>query len=122
MTHQEYTALALAAVCLVTNFLGAGFTIKRVYAKWAEQQSEQLAYPADDIDEGAKQRRYGWTSRLVDGFLDSLAYFSFWLFRFYISIRTARRHRQRHGEPDAVPLGDEKFSKPEHGTRHRRNS
>jgi hypothetical protein len=39
MTHQEYAALALAAVCLVTNFLGAGFTIKRVYAKWAEQQS-----------------------------------------------------------------------------------
>ena len=114
--------LALAAVCLVTNFLGAGFTIKRVYAKWADQQSEQLACPADDIDEGAKQRRYGWTSRLADGFLDSLAYFAFWFFRFYISIRKARRHRQHHGEPDAVPLGDEKFSKPEPGARHRRNS
>ncbi|HEU0081672.1 MAG TPA: hypothetical protein VFQ87_02275 [Bradyrhizobium sp.] len=31
MTYQEYTALGLAAVCLVTNFLGAAFTIRRVY-------------------------------------------------------------------------------------------
>jgi hypothetical protein len=31
MTYQEYTALGLAVVCLVTNFLGAAFTIRRLY-------------------------------------------------------------------------------------------
>jgi hypothetical protein len=66
MTHQEYTALGLAAVCLVTNSLGAAFTIKRVYSKWAKQQPEQLACVADDIDEVANQRRYGHPALLLD--------------------------------------------------------
>jgi hypothetical protein len=46
MTHQEYVALGLATVCLVTNFLGAAFTIKRVYAKWTERASPSSGRPA----------------------------------------------------------------------------
>jgi hypothetical protein len=36
MTNQEAVALGVATVVLVTNCLGAAFTIKRVYAKRAQ--------------------------------------------------------------------------------------
>jgi hypothetical protein len=62
MTNQEVVTLGVAGVILVTNCLGAAFTMRRVYAKWVEQtatsghvepshhREELLAYCAQTVE------------------------------------------------------------------------
>jgi hypothetical protein len=52
MIQQEFTALGLAAVVLVTNFLGAWFTIRRVYSKWAESSPVSLGHIREPAQKG----------------------------------------------------------------------
>ena len=42
MKHQEVLSLAVAAICLITNWLGAAFTIRHVRARKLERQSSRI--------------------------------------------------------------------------------
>ena len=55
--NQDYLVLGVAAVWLITNFLGAGFTIRRVYCRWqgrGEYHDRGAPRPNEAVDAVAR--------------------------------------------------------------------
>lgn len=84
MTHQEVLSLGVAAICLITNCLGAAFTIRRVHARKLEQQSSHInvAYPSDRVRvQAAFPIRYVIVYTTINIFASVAAFFASYFLR-----------------------------------------